>query len=217
MLHENFYKKQGLESQRKYPNEPMLRFLSTLPKGGKVLEIGCGSGANLWAIAREGFEAYGQDIAPTGLKFCKQMLASYGQKARLSVGDFHDLRAYPDSFFDAVVDVVSMQHTSRKSRVVSEVCRVLKPGGAFFSYHFESTSLFAGHEITVLDSKKADALLKDFDVSIDHYKRQQSDGNYSNYMAITAKKAVECVCPDCGQGVMTCEHFELALNTAMKE
>ena len=50
------YRSQGLGAQRRYPNESLIQFLanrylklsSAEIKATRVLEVGCGSGANLW-------------------------------------------------------------------------------------------------------------------------------------------------------------------------
>jgi 2-polyprenyl-3-methyl-5-hydroxy-6-metoxy-1,4-benzoquinol methylase len=86
------YRSAGLDAQRRYPNEELLRFFGTyyfgLPpdqrRALRVLEVGCGSGANLWMMAREGFDAHGVDLSQEGLALCEQMLASCGVPARSS-------------------------------------------------------------------------------------------------------------------------------------
>jgi ubiquinone/menaquinone biosynthesis C-methylase UbiE len=150
LVFEYKYKKGGFESQRRYPNESLIQFLAAhyfsvskkLRKNIKILEVGCGSGANLWMIAREGFSAYGQDISPTGIKLCRETLRSYGVTAKLSTGNFKELD-YPDIFFDVIVDVVSLQHTNivGHSESYAEIYRCLKPGGRFFSWHLGDKSI----------------------------------------------------------------------------
>jgi len=69
--YERSYQSLGLEAQRRYPNEEMLRFLGCnlfkIPYESRketcVLEVGCGSCSNLWVVAKEGFDAYGIDLS----------------------------------------------------------------------------------------------------------------------------------------------------------
>ncbi len=148
-LHELQYKKTGFGAQRRYPNEQLIQFLAThffalsrqYRKKIKILEIGCGSGANLWMMAHEGFDVYGTDDAPTGLQLCRRMLKSWGVFAHVLKADMRT-QSFPDAFFDAVTDVISMQHLNiaDHKKTYTAVYSMLKPGGRFFSYHLGSAS-----------------------------------------------------------------------------
>lgn len=144
------FQSRGFDSQRRYPNEALIQFLAryyfAIPRERRhsirVLELGCGSGANLWMIAKEGFDAYGIDHAPTGIALCREMLAFWGVSATLAVADMRKLE-FPDGFFDAVVDVVSVQHVDLEGHAATyaSVFRVLKPGGRFFQWHLSDESI----------------------------------------------------------------------------
>jgi ubiquinone/menaquinone biosynthesis C-methylase UbiE len=150
LVFERKYKKSGLKSERRYPNEPLVQFLAghyfnlsgTQRRKTKILEIGSGSGTNLWMIAREGFDAYGIDIAPSSIALCKQMLESYGEEADLRIGSMKAL-PYDDNFFDAMVDVFTIEHTDLQGHkeTYAEVFRCLKKGGRFFSWHLGAGSI----------------------------------------------------------------------------
>jgi cyclopropane fatty-acyl-phospholipid synthase-like methyltransferase len=137
------YRKLGFAAQRLYPNEELLRFLGSyyfsMPqeerKELRFLEVGCGSGANLWMIAREGFQAHGIDLSAEGLQLCQQVLDHWQVSASLKLGDM-TATGYPDEYFDAVVDVFSAYCFGEKAcaKFLDEVSRILKPGGRFFSY-----------------------------------------------------------------------------------
>lgn len=137
------YEKLGINAQRKYPNEEFCRFmgrnfLHILHKERtdiKILETGCGSGANLWMVAKEGFDAYGIDISEESLSLCKTMLDVYNTSATLQVQDMAKL-SFPDQFFDAVVDIFSSYCLTKNQgeEYLSRVARTLKKGGVFFSY-----------------------------------------------------------------------------------
>jgi len=146
-IFEKQFREKGFASQREYPNESLVAFIKVnLKKGEKVLELGCGSGANLWFLGKEGYEAYGVDFSSTGIEYCQKMLDKYSSKAELKVGDMKKL-PYSDIFFDAVVDVVSVQHLTyaEHSECLREVFRCLKSGGKFFSYHLGENSISYTH------------------------------------------------------------------------
>lgn len=143
-FYEVAYANEGFGAQRRYPNEELMRFLGRryfstphdLRSSVSILDVGCGSGANLWPIAREGFDAYGVDISQHGLALCKEMLSSFAVGATLRVASMCEL-PFDDGSLSAVVDVFSSNCLTTKEHLkfISEVCRVLKPGGRFFSYH----------------------------------------------------------------------------------
>ena len=149
-IFESQYKTSGFASQRRYPNEQLIAFIArnyfSLPQNSrkeiKILEVGCGSGANLWFLGKEGFDAYGIDTAPTGIKYCQEMLRLWNVEAKIAVGDMKKLD-FPDETFDAIADVVSMQHLTYTDHLpcYREIYRALKKGGRFFSFHLGENSV----------------------------------------------------------------------------
>ena len=143
--YEENYSSSGLNAQRHYPNEELLRFMGRNFFGIKmkkrknihILEIGCGSCANLWMIAKEGFVAHGLDISEEAINLGHKMLDKWcaGGGADLRVASMTEL-PYEKNYFDAVVDVFSSYCLNEKdfSVCLKNVVRVLKPGGRFFSY-----------------------------------------------------------------------------------
>ena len=108
----------------------------------RILEVGCGSGANLWLIAKEGFDAYGLDASSTAINLAqKHITEKWGGTAKLQVGRFDNL-PYDNDYFDVVFDIVSLQHLDLETSRVAlmEINRVLKDKGLFFSYRFSDGS-----------------------------------------------------------------------------
>lgn len=148
------YMTMGFGAQRRYPNEELCRFMGrnffSQPMKArqdiKILEVGCGSGANLWMLAKEGFSSYGIDLSKESLVLCREMLNTYGVKAELSVQDMSCL-SFDNEMFHAVVDVFSSYCLTRDqgNSFLTCVSKVLKKGGKFFSY---------------FPSKKSDAFIR---------------------------------------------------------
>ena len=145
------YRDRGMRSQRTYPNEALIRFLASRyfdrPLGDRaairVLEVGCGSGANLWMIAKEGFDTHGIDSSREGIALAEVHLREkWRVSATLVVGSFAAL-PYADACFDVVVDVVSLQHLNLTDCTVAlaDITRVLKPDGALFSHRLSYLSV----------------------------------------------------------------------------
>jgi ubiquinone/menaquinone biosynthesis C-methylase UbiE len=146
---EDDYATHGLGAQRSYPNEELMRFLSsekTADSGpgsgpGKVLEVGCGSCANLWAVAREGFEAHGLDLSTEGLDLGGKVLQNWGVLGFLASGTMTSL-PYKDETFDAVIDVLASYCLlmTEFSAFLEDVHRVLRRGGRYFSFTLSTRS-----------------------------------------------------------------------------
>ena len=126
----------------RYPPEELIRFVVRHSysvsdrKQVKILEMGCGPGANIWYLAREGFDAYGIDGSETAIVKAERHLQQEGLKAHLQVGDIVSLSDfYPTLRFDAVVDVACLQHNNVQAvqTILDQVATVLKPGGWVFS------------------------------------------------------------------------------------
>jgi SAM-dependent methyltransferase len=149
-IFEKGYAGHGAAYQRRYPNEQCVAFLAGAyfhlsvaeRRAIEVLELGCGSGANLWMIAREGFSAHGIDYSPAGIRVCREVLDCWGVSANLKVGDIRQL-PYSTGTFDAVVDVLTTIHVAFDDHhtIWREVYRCLKEGGRFFSYHWGENSI----------------------------------------------------------------------------
>jgi ubiquinone/menaquinone biosynthesis C-methylase UbiE len=142
-FYDKAYSDGGFASQRLYPNEELLRFmgshffpLAKEQRGAiRILEIGCGSCANLWMIAREGFDAHGLDLSAESLRLGAEMMRHWQTHATLTEGSMDKL-PYPDRSFDAVVDVFSSYCLPEAAfgACLDEVARVLRPSGRYFSY-----------------------------------------------------------------------------------
>ncbi len=93
--------------------------------GGKLLEIGCASGARLLYLRRLGWESlYGIELMPAA--------AAQAREAGFEVvcGQLEqNLPAYPDGFFDVVVTSMVIEHLADPFTVVREAAKKLKPGG----------------------------------------------------------------------------------------
>lgn len=97
-----------------------------------ILEVGCGTGSNLWFMAREGFRAAGIDASPSAIAMAKARMDAESLQADLRVGSFAEL-PFPDACFDLAVDRASLTCVgdSIARQAVKELRRTLKPGGLF--------------------------------------------------------------------------------------
>jgi malonyl-CoA O-methyltransferase len=89
----------------------------------KVIDIGCGKGRFLRVLGAEfpNAKLYGLDISEKMLGFCPG-------GAKTVCGSILDIR-YPDSYFDCVYCVETLEHALRAEIAIKEMVRILKPGG----------------------------------------------------------------------------------------
>ena len=162
------YRELGIRAQRMYPNEVMISFLaeqgylfSDMKQKIRILELGCGSGANLWMLAKEGFDVYGIDASAAGLEVAQSHLKTkWGVSAHLQVGLFDDI-PFEDNMFDVVIDVVSLQHLDLETSksALKEIFRVLKTNGKFFSYRLSDHSvMYLNSDGNAIDSATVDEI-----------------------------------------------------------
>lgn len=126
----------------RYPPLELVRFVArhyygSDPRGAvRILEVGCGTGANLWYLAREGFNAWGVDGSASALAKAADRLRQEGLRADLRQGDICDLsQIYAAGTFDAVIDVACLwcNPADDVRRIARQIFEVLAPGGRVFS------------------------------------------------------------------------------------
>ncbi len=99
-------------------------------KNRRVLEIGLGYGTLGSLIASQGCDYYGIDIANGPARMLRYRLALLGEKNTLKGHEGSALALpYSSMSFDYVYSIGCLHHTGNLSMSVSEVYRVLKPGG----------------------------------------------------------------------------------------
>ncbi len=102
-------------------------------KGGRLLNIGCGHGADFLPFSK-GFELHGLDFSDGMLRYALKYRQKFGFEADLARGDAAAL-PYKEASFDWAIAVASYHHLrpaeARRNAFV-ELRRVLKPGGEAF-------------------------------------------------------------------------------------
>lgn len=102
--------------------------------GKKILEIGCGRGGFACWLARHkpAAEIVAADFAATAVAKGQAYAAQEGlANIKWETADIQAL-SYPDNFFDTVISCETIEHVPQPQKAISELVRVLKPGGRFF-------------------------------------------------------------------------------------
>jgi len=109
------------------------RFIDALGEAaqGSVLDVACGPGILSAVIAKTARQVVAFDLTPQMLKKAAQRCAEAGlANVTFREGTATEL-PFANAAFDAAVTRLSVHHFDRPSRVMSEIFRVLRPGGAF--------------------------------------------------------------------------------------
>ncbi|MEO9516525.1 MAG: class I SAM-dependent methyltransferase [Paracoccaceae bacterium] len=107
--------------------DPALRaFIDGIPKGGHVLDLGCGPGQAAETMAAHGLSVLATDAVPEMVA-----LAQKAQGVTARVASFDDIEG--EDLYDGVWANFSLLHASRTDmpRYLDAVCRALRPGGWF--------------------------------------------------------------------------------------
>ena len=96
-----------------------------------VLDVGCGGGYLAEAFARDGFIVAGVDPAASSIEAARKHACETGLNVDYRVGRSETL-PFSDGCFDAVACCDVLEHVDDLDKSVSEVGRVLRPGGVFF-------------------------------------------------------------------------------------
>lgn len=138
--------------------DPLLRHLTDKivrlmgSPGGRVLDVGCGTGRVAVALARRGFEVDALDVEPQVVEQAKDLAARSGADVRFFVADFqHADPQFPDESYNAVVCSEVLEHVEPWRDVLVNIARVLKPGGLLIlttpndPKQFSFLDKYAGH------------------------------------------------------------------------
>ncbi|MDP2586464.1 MAG: class I SAM-dependent methyltransferase [Candidatus Komeilibacteria bacterium] len=108
------------------------KFLYRLPKSSVILEVGSGSGYDLFSVLEQGYNLIASDISPASVGFIKKQVdvrfSLLADKIIYLVADGQNL-PLPDNSVDAVFLVACLHHFENQHSALTEIARVLKPGG----------------------------------------------------------------------------------------
>lgn len=120
---------------------------TALPPGSgghvRILDAGCGTGANLLYLARRG-RACGVDLSPEALRFCRERGVSVARASLLAL-------PFGDASFDLVTafDVLYHRCVDDEQRATRELARVLRPGGLLLVREPALRALWGAHDEAV--------------------------------------------------------------------
>ena len=103
------------------------RFMESIPKGSKILDIGCGNGRNM---LYDDHEFKGVDISCEFVKIC------CNRGLDVKKGTMTEL-PFENNSFDVILSIASFHHLNNernRNKALQEMKRVLQPGGTVLLY-----------------------------------------------------------------------------------
>ena len=114
---------------RKLVLDELSIILDKLPKGSKILDVGCGTAHLTHWIKEKGFEVYGIEPSTEMYNYARHNFPEIEIKQAIS-----SEIPYPDNYFDLIVAFEVLRYLDKKENIKSfeEFHRILKPNGKFF-------------------------------------------------------------------------------------
>jgi 2-polyprenyl-6-hydroxyphenyl methylase/3-demethylubiquinone-9 3-methyltransferase len=114
-----------------YAKKILFERLKIDPKATTALEVGCGGGFMTEEMARMGFATTGVDPSEPSLRVAAEHARASGLDIRYRTGVGESL-PFEARAFGAVFCCDVLEHVRDLPKVISEISRVLKPGGVFY-------------------------------------------------------------------------------------
>lgn len=130
-----FYKEGGQSENPifRIPHKDLPKFTRLLKKQNaqNILDLGCGTGRDVIALAKDDFNVYGLDISKRAAKRTQQWLAEENLSANIRIGNMHQSLPYADNTFDGVISIKAMHHAivADIKKLISGLERIMRPGG----------------------------------------------------------------------------------------
>lgn len=111
-----------------------------LRKGQRVLDVGCGTGIFTKLLAQKGLNVTGVDESEKMLSIAKSKPELAGVEF---INDNAEHLSFPDAHFDRVLCAFMLEFSTIPLKVVTEMIRVLKPGGIMIIATLNSAGIWA--------------------------------------------------------------------------
>lgn len=108
----------------------MINSLKQHVKSGKILDAGCGTGSLSIRLANDGYNLVSMDSSALSLRHLIDKVKQHGLQKKIVVKKGSILNMpFRKNFFDGVVCGEVLEHMKNDKKALSEIQRVLKPGG----------------------------------------------------------------------------------------
>jgi SAM-dependent methyltransferase len=114
------------DPRRRYRGEILREAVhANITAGGRLLDVGCGTGDNLRYILKENIELHGLEYAENSIRIAQEAV---GKHADIRSGSATAI-PFPDSSCDFALCIEVLEHIEDDGAALTEIARILKPGG----------------------------------------------------------------------------------------
>ena len=142
---------------RKPPNGRILELVAPLAPG-QALDVGCGAGGLVVALAERGWDVTGIDVARTAIESADKVIKERGVTAHLEVGDARTW--LPSGKFDLVTNSFALPTgAAGRAKVYAMIRSALAPGGHIVMEEFDPSmrdkTFFSGMDLPSIEELRA--------------------------------------------------------------
>jgi ubiquinone/menaquinone biosynthesis C-methylase UbiE len=102
---------------------------------GRAIDLGCGTGTNVVALAEKGWQVTGVDFVPRAIRTARKKIKKANLQADIRQGDVTSLAGI-EGPFDLALDIGCFHAVGRKSSYLDQLQRILAPDGQWLVYGF---------------------------------------------------------------------------------
>jgi len=147
--------------------------------GKLILDLGCGAGIDSAEFARNGASVVSVDFTRIAVESTRNLLKEAGLPGRVRQADATSL-PFKNDTFDCVYSFGVLHHIPDIEKAISEIKRVLKPGGQIMVMLYHEDSLLYGYSIVYLRGIKQGLLEKfSMDDILARYSERKEDNPYT--------------------------------------
>lgn len=119
------------------PDAQLLEIITGLDSG-RALDVGCGAGGTVAALAQRGWQVTGVDIAPRAIEAARKVVAARGLEAELQVA--HSARLELKQRYDLVLCSFALPTTREEQHTFYRLAsQALTPGGTILIKDFDAS------------------------------------------------------------------------------
>lgn len=134
-------------NDRDIPRKELVNWSRIRPhlRGSRVLDVGCGTGGFCMAAFEEGADVFGIDIDPKAIDICRmQASANDMSPGKFAISTSEEL-PFENDYFDFIYCNSVLEHVRDVETTISEMLRVVRPGGLLFMKFPDYRSLYEAH------------------------------------------------------------------------